>query len=464
MLANANPREAAPASRSVREFIAVCARHNIPYGDLNCLPTLLRELNADKHFAMHFWSVVAKQSATGESVVESIVEAVTGRTPAEVREAGPAHRILMDRLEKLIAGQDVDPEQPAEAEPSPQTVRHRDAADSESPAAEAASTAAEDVLPIRRVADTRRRRRNHGAVRPASVPEQAATREETMRLVLMPEPVPHEAANALTDEPLLRRHVPSQSNASTAPPIPVPLSSYTEEVPRGSAPARLLIGAVVLAVVAAGSYVFVRDGGSAVIGRLGGSMRAGYDTAVATWNGEPLQSPAAAAPAPTPSPINPPVQTTPPATMAAPPAGQPAAQPQTSRDRSAQPGLTPAQTMAATAAYNQQRDVTNSAEPIPPSGGIVQVPENVMDAHLIASRVPVLPDAARDAGVTGVVRMQALINRSGYVSRLHVLEGATELRRAALQAVSAWRFRPYLVNGQPVDVMTTITVDFSSLE
>jgi protein TonB len=120
--------------------------------------------------------------------------------------------------------------------------------------------------------------------------------------------------------------------------------------------------------------------------------------------------------------------------------------------------------MAATAAYNQQRNLTNSTEPIPPSGGIVQVPENVMDAHLIASRVPVLPDAARDAGVTGVVRMQAIINRSGYVSRLHVLEGATELRRPALQAVSAWRFRPYLVNGEPVDVMTTITVDFSSLE
>lgn len=87
-----------------------------------------------------------------------------------------------------------------------------------------------------------------------------------------------------------------------------------------------------------------------------------------------------------------------------------------------------------------------------------------MNAHLIVSRVPVLPDDVRASGVTGVVRMQALINRAGYVSRLHVLQGATALRHPALEAVSAWRYRPYMVNGRAVDVETTITVDFSSLE
>ena len=87
-----------------------------------------------------------------------------------------------------------------------------------------------------------------------------------------------------------------------------------------------------------------------------------------------------------------------------------------------------------------------------------------MNAHLLVSRVPVLPDEVRQSGVSGVVRMQALINKSGYVSRLHVLEGPTELRHPALEAVTAWRYRPYLVDGQPVDVSTTISVDFSSLE
>jgi protein TonB len=119
--------------------------------------------------------------------------------------------------------------------------------------------------------------------------------------------------------------------------------------------------------------------------------------------------------------------------------------------------------MAVTAAYNQQRELAGApaATTTSGAGGLVQVPEGVMNAHLIASRVPVLPD---DAHAKGVVRIQATINRSGYVSRLHVLQGPTELRPAALTAVSAWRYRPYLVNGQPADVMTTITVDFSSLD
>src|SRR5690348_13842660 len=117
MLANANPHQSVPASRSAREFVAVCARHNVPYGDLNCLPTLLRELKVNKHFAMHFWSVVAgmtdKQAAQPEAVLAAIVEAVAGQTPAEVREAGPAQRILLERLQRLISGQDVEPEEVA---------------------------------------------------------------------------------------------------------------------------------------------------------------------------------------------------------------------------------------------------------------------------------------------------------------------------------------------------------------
>jgi len=119
--------------------------------------------------------------------------------------------------------------------------------------------------------------------------------------------------------------------------------------------------------------------------------------------------------------------------------------------------------MAITAAYNQQREGLDLAATPPESGGLVQVPEGEMNAHLISSRVPVLPDDARANGVTGVVRMQATISRNGYVSRLHVLQGPTELRPPAIAAVSAWRYRPYLVNGQPMDVSTIITVDFSSL-
>src|SRR5690348_12238604 len=114
MLANANPHQSVPASRSARESVAVCARHNVPYGDLNCLPMLLRELKVNKHFAMHFWSVVVglidKQSAEQDAVLAAVVEAVTGRTITEVREAGPSQRILLDKLQRLLNGQDAEPE------------------------------------------------------------------------------------------------------------------------------------------------------------------------------------------------------------------------------------------------------------------------------------------------------------------------------------------------------------------
>lgn len=465
MLANANPLEAVPASRSVREFIAVCARHNVPYGDLNCLPTLLRELNANKHFAMHFWSVVAKQPNNGaEPVLTSVIQAVTGRTPAEVREAGPAHRILMDRLERLLAGQDVSAEETAPTVPVPTSATDKVTTNLRAEHADTPQSLEEDehVLPIRRVTYSKGRRGRRRDVGPEPVvPTRNVARDANMRLVLLPDTPSHETVTDSSAEPLLSRSVRPQLNS--APPIPVPLSGYAEEEPRRSFPTGLLAGAVALVAIGAGGYLFVHEGGNQTAARLGASVRTGFDSAIAAWNGEPAQSAAAAPPPPADtaaSAVSPesPAPTSPAPTQRA--SGTPTAAPQqTQADRITTPRLTPAQAMAATAAHNQQRNAVTTD-----SNGVVHVPENVMNAHLIASRVPVLPDDARQAGITGVVRIQATINRSGYVSRMHVLQGPTELRFPALTAVSAWRYRPYTVDGQPVDAMTTITVDFSSLE
>jgi TonB family protein len=480
MLANANPLEAVPASRSVREFVAVCARHNVPYGDLNCLPALLRELGANKHFAMHFWSVVAgmvdKQSATQEAVLTAIVEAVTRRTPAEVREAGPAHRIVLERLGRMLAGQEVEPEQIADAEPKDAAATERVA---ERTATAVPGDTSEDVLPIRRVAVGKRgRTRRRAAVEPepiAPVTNPAWTRDESLRLVLRPESPVAENANRPAAGPLTGRNVAAAPRNAVERPMPVPLSSYAEEETRRSSAAAVLGWTVAMAILAGCGYLFVRGGGTQTLDRLGTSMRAGYDSAVANWHGEPTQ-PAANAPASDSAAVTPPsaavpspIQPTPPApepsTAAAPVSQTPTpVQVPTQNAKPGGSGLTPAQSMAATAAYSQQSEAPGAAVPTIGAGGLVQVPEGAMNAHLIASRVPVLPDDARAKGVTGVVRMQATINRSGFVSRLHVLQGPTELRHPALSAVSAWRYRPYLVNGQPMDVMTTITVDFSSLE
>jgi TonB family protein len=92
--------------------------------------------------------------------------------------------------------------------------------------------------------------------------------------------------------------------------------------------------------------------------------------------------------------------------------------------------------------------------------GAVKVAPAVMDARLIASRVPVYPETAKIDGVEGSVVLEAIISTGGSVKRVHVLQGDSRLRSAATEAVYKWRYRPYLLNGQPVEVATTITVDF----
>lgn len=60
---------------------------------------------------------------------------------------------------------------------------------------------------------------------------------------------------------------------------------------------------------------------------------------------------------------------------------------------------------------------------------------------------------------SGVVVMSALIGKDGSVTDLSVISGAESLRQPTLDAVRQWRYRPYLLNGQPVEVQTTITFD-----
>lgn len=90
----------------------------------------------------------------------------------------------------------------------------------------------------------------------------------------------------------------------------------------------------------------------------------------------------------------------------------------------------------------------------------ISVPAFVMENNLITSRVPAYPETARAEGVQGRVLLQATISKEGEVEQLHVIDGDPILRPAALDAVSKWRYRPYMVNGRPVEVSTNIRVDF----
>jgi TonB family protein len=95
------------------------------------------------------------------------------------------------------------------------------------------------------------------------------------------------------------------------------------------------------------------------------------------------------------------------------------------------------------------------------TAGAVKVNPSVMDENLIVQRVPAYPEGAKISGVEGDVVMQALISKEGTVKRVHVVAGDSRLRSAAEEAVYKWRYRPYVLNGQPVEVATTVTVNFN---
>jgi len=90
----------------------------------------------------------------------------------------------------------------------------------------------------------------------------------------------------------------------------------------------------------------------------------------------------------------------------------------------------------------------------------VRVPAAVMEANLISSRVPVYPDAARAMEIEGTVVVEAVISRTGAVDYARAISGDSHLRAAAEEAVMKWRYKPYLLNGVPVEAATQVRVTF----
>ncbi len=82
------------------------------------------------------------------------------------------------------------------------------------------------------------------------------------------------------------------------------------------------------------------------------------------------------------------------------------------------------------------------------------------EAQLLNRVEPVYPRIATLSGIQGQVKLHAIIARDGSVQSLNVISGHPLLAAAALDAVRQWRYRPYLLNGEPVEVETFITVNF----
>src|SRR5580765_7457859 len=92
--------------------------------------------------------------------------------------------------------------------------------------------------------------------------------------------------------------------------------------------------------------------------------------------------------------------------------------------------------------------------------GTVKISQGVSQGLLIKRVQPRYPQNALAMRVQGAVELQATINKEGNISNLKVVKGDAVLARAATEAVRQWRYKPYYLNGEPVDIETQITVNF----
>ena len=84
-----------------------------------------------------------------------------------------------------------------------------------------------------------------------------------------------------------------------------------------------------------------------------------------------------------------------------------------------------------------------------------------MAGRLLAPITPIYPPIARAAHVQGTVVVTATIDKQGRIVGAQVLSGPDMLRNAAIDAIRAARYKPYLLNDEPTDVTTTISVNFT---
>jgi protein TonB len=89
------------------------------------------------------------------------------------------------------------------------------------------------------------------------------------------------------------------------------------------------------------------------------------------------------------------------------------------------------------------------------------VSEGVAQALLVTRVQPVYPPLARQARIQGTVVLRAIISRDGSIENLTLVSGHPMLVPAAIDAVKQWKYQPYLLNGQPVEVDTEVLVNFA---
>ncbi|MGC1646329.1 MAG: energy transducer TonB [Candidatus Sulfotelmatobacter sp.] len=91
----------------------------------------------------------------------------------------------------------------------------------------------------------------------------------------------------------------------------------------------------------------------------------------------------------------------------------------------------------------------------------VRTSDKIMQGLIIKKIAPVYPPLARQARIQGLVVMKVLISKTGDVENIQLFSGHPILAPSAIEAVKQWKYKPYLLNGEPVEVETNVTVNFT---
>jgi TonB family protein len=110
---------------------------------------------------------------------------------------------------------------------------------------------------------------------------------------------------------------------------------------------------------------------------------------------------------------------------------------------------------------NEPPPSATASTTMPAPKGPVRVSGGIAAGSKIGGENPKYPADARKAHVEGTVALRAIIGKTGAITNLQVISGPEELRQSAMDAVRTWQYKPYLLNGEPTAVETTINVNYS---
>ncbi len=289
-----------------------------------------------------------------------------------------------------------------------------------------------------------------------AVPSQPET-QQTHKLVPVepsattrsPEPAPIAVFDPRSASTLGRRGL-AIPDPDDDPRIKAPFSDYGAE--EHSSLKRLVLPAIIFVLLAAGAFAGTRT----EVGRVW--LQRAVDSARDAYNSATGQKSETSAPT-----VEPPPPATQPATGEAAASSTSAASP--SNSTSPQPAQPP-QSLPAPAAEDRRpsgtpEDISRQRASQQMIGAnVLRVPASTMAANLITSRVPAYPESARAQEIEGSVIMDVVISQTGTVKYVRVIDGDRHLRAAAQDAVLRWRYKPYLLNGEAVEVATTVKLDF----